>query len=81
MNAPTTFKYRWWWKPSPMRPIDRRGQACRILARSKRETPGKGCSRGKTDGVNSILVEFLDGFQVVTSRHAVRSYFESKKPR
>jgi len=66
MNAPTTFKYRWWWKPSPMRPplggIDRRGQACRILVRSLR--------------MNSILVEFLDGFQVVTSRHAVRSNWE-----
>lgn len=35
----------------------RTGQPCRVLARGK---------------MNSILVEFADGFRVVTSRHAVR---------
>jgi hypothetical protein len=35
----------------------RKGQACRILARGK---------------MNSILVEFEDGYKVVTSRYAVR---------
>jgi hypothetical protein len=44
-----------------MRPIDRRGESCRILARGAR---------------NSILVEFLDGFKVVASRHAVRVRWE-----
>ncbi len=36
---------------------DRRGQPCRILARGK---------------LNSILVEFKDGYTVITSRYAVR---------
>jgi hypothetical protein len=36
---------------------DRKGQPCRVLARGK---------------MNSILVEFADGFKVVTSRYAVR---------
>lgn len=36
---------------------DRRGQPCRIIARGK---------------LNSALVEFTDGFKVVTSRYAVR---------
>lgn len=36
---------------------DRKGQACRVRC---------------TGRMNSVLVEFLDGFKVVTSRHAVR---------
>jgi hypothetical protein len=36
---------------------DRKGQPCRVLARGT---------------MNSVLVEFEDGFQVVTSRWAVR---------
>lgn len=36
---------------------ERKGERCRVLARS-----GKG----------SVLVEFEDGYRVVTSRHAVR---------
>lgn len=36
---------------------ERKGQPCRIVARGK---------------MNSILVEFSDGFRVVTSRYAVR---------
>ena len=36
---------------------DRHGQRCRVTARGR---------------MNSILVEFEDGFQVVTSRYAVR---------
>lgn len=35
----------------------RHGQPCRVLARGR---------------LNSILVEFADGMQVVTSRYAVR---------
>jgi hypothetical protein len=46
-------------------PIDRRGDSCRILARGAR---------------NSILVEFLDGYKVVTSRHAVRCEGEGPRP-
>lgn len=37
---------------------ERKGQRCRVLVRAKR--------------MNSILVEFQDGFKVVTSRYAVR---------
>ncbi len=36
---------------------ERKGQTCRILARG---------------GMNSCLVEFEDGFKVITSRYAVR---------
>lgn len=36
---------------------ERKGQVCRIIARGK---------------MNSILVEFEDGYRVVTSRYAVR---------
>ena len=37
---------------------ERKGQRCRVVIRSKR--------------MNSVLVEFPDGFTVVTSRYAVR---------
>jgi hypothetical protein len=37
---------------------ERKGERCRILVRSRR--------------MNSCLVEFPDGFRVVTSRNAVR---------
>jgi hypothetical protein len=53
----TDFPLVWFWRANPMRPIDRKGQRCRIVARGK---------------LNSVLVEFEDGFQVVTSRYAVR---------
>lgn len=36
---------------------ERKGQSCRVLARGR---------------MNSILVEFMDGFKVLTSRYAVR---------
>ena len=36
---------------------ERRGQRCRVLARGK---------------MNSVLVEFDDGFRVVTGRYAIR---------
>lgn len=36
---------------------ERKGQRCRVLARGKK---------------NSILVEFEDGYRVITSRYAVR---------
>ena len=51
------FDHVWHWRKSPMRPLDRKGQACRILV---------------AGGRNSLLVEFEDGFKVVASRHAVR---------
>lgn len=36
---------------------ERRGQRCRIISRGR---------------MNTILVEFENGYQVITSRHAVR---------
>ena len=42
---------------------ERKGQRCRVLARGK---------------MNSILVEFEDGYQVITSRHAVRRVKEGE---
>jgi hypothetical protein len=36
---------------------ERKGQPCRVLARGR---------------MNSVLVEFPDGFRVITSRYAVR---------
>ncbi len=53
----TPYPYIWYWRHSWWRPIDRKGQRCRVLVRAK---------------MNSILVEFEDGYTVVTSRFAVR---------
>lgn len=42
---------------------ERRGQSCRVLARGR---------------MNSILIEFEDGYKVVTSRYAVRKSKEAQ---
>ena len=54
-----TYDHVWHWKPQPKpgRAVDRKGQRCRIVARGR---------------MNSVLVEFEDGYRVVTSRYAVR---------
>lgn len=52
------YDHVWYWKPSAMRVVDRKGQRCRVLVRAPR--------------MNSVLVEFEDGYTVVTSRNAVR---------
>jgi hypothetical protein len=57
-EKPAAFDYVWFWNPNPMRPIRRKGQRCRVLVWA----PAK----------NSVLVEFEDGFKVITSRNAVR---------
>lgn len=57
------FELIYFWKPTPMRPIDRKGQPCRILARGAK---------------NSVLVEFEDGFKVITSKYAVRSLYAKR---
>jgi hypothetical protein len=59
------FDHVWYWKGSPWRPIYRKGQHCRILVRSLR--------------MNSILVEFEDGFRTNTSRYAVRKIEDEKR--
>lgn len=53
----TDFPMVWFWRATFMRPVDRKGQRCRVLARGK---------------MNTILVEFEDGFRVTTARFAVR---------
>lgn len=57
-----TWTHVWFWRARPADMAtgvrqDRKGQPCRVLARG---------------ALGSILVEFPDGFRVVTSRHAVR---------
>ncbi len=49
--------HTWFWRATDMRPVDRKGEPCRVLARGK---------------MNNILVEFADGYRVVVSRYAVR---------
>ena len=51
------FPLSWFWKRSFMRPIDRKGQACRVLVRG---------------GRNSALIEFEDGFRMIASRNGLR---------
>ena len=57
-HADKEFPYLWYWRATPSRPVDRKGQRCRVVVRSRR--------------MNSCLVEFEDGFRVVTSRNAIR---------
>jgi hypothetical protein len=60
------YDHVWYWHPKPWRPIPRKGQRCRVLVRSRR--------------MGSVLVEFADGFRVITSRHAVRRVFPWAPP-
>ena len=52
-----TYPYRYAWGNNPVR-AGRKGQPCRILLRSRR--------------MSSVLVEFPDGFRMITSRRALR---------
>lgn len=54
-----TYPLVWFWRPDWWRPVDRKGQPCRVLARGK---------------MNTVLVEFEDGALVTTSRYAVRRF-------
>lgn len=49
----------WFWKPQPWpwRVVNRKGQRCRIVA---------------VGAKNSALIEFEDGYKVITSRYAAR---------
>lgn len=53
----TLLDHIWFWHAKGMRIVDRKGQPCRVLARGR---------------MNSILVEFGDGYRVIASRYAVR---------
>lgn len=54
----------------------RKGQPCRITARSRDRKPGvpvlPGIQSPAPRAFNSILVEFADGFRMVTSGNAIR---------
>lgn len=50
------FPYLWAWRRRPA-DRDRRGERCRVVARGT---------------MNSALVEFEDGYRVVTSRNGLR---------
>jgi hypothetical protein len=54
----SAFDQVWQWEGSWWRPVYRKGQRCRILVWAP--------------AMNSVLVEFEDGFKVNTSRWAVR---------
>jgi hypothetical protein len=53
----TDFDQVWRWKPSPTYPANRYGRRSRIVASGE---------------MNSICVEFEDGFRIIASRYAVR---------
>ena len=50
------YEYKYYWRVATRLP-DRKGQRCRVLVRS---------------AMNSCLVEFEDGYRVVTSRNYMR---------
>lgn len=61
----TVYPLVWYWRVRPVRfvggafvPDPRKGQRCRVVARG---------------ALGSVLVEFVDGHRVITSRYAVRS--------
>lgn len=56
MPSPAGFPYVWHWRSRPIGQA-RKGQPCRVLARG---------------AMNSRLVEFADGYRVVTSGNAIR---------
>lgn len=51
------FPYVWFWRRSTAHDFDRKGDRCRVVARGT---------------MNSALLEFGDGFRVVTSRSGLR---------
>lgn len=53
----TAFPYVYRWNRPDVGPRSRKGQPCAVTARGK---------------MNSIRVEFADGFKMITSRYAVR---------
>lgn len=62
------YDHVWYWRTRPLcswtcTHAHRKGQRCRVLARGS---------------MNSILVEFEDGYRVVTSRYAVRRAKETR---
>ena len=56
-STPVSYPYRYAWGNNGVR-LAWKGQPCRILVRSKR--------------MSSVLVEFPDGFRMVTSRRGLR---------
>jgi hypothetical protein len=58
INVAKVYDHIWRWEGSWWRPVYRKGERCRVVIRSLR--------------MNSILVEFEDGFRTVTSAWAVK---------
>lgn len=54
------YDMTWYWRKKP-EGQNRKGQHCRVVARGR---------------MNSIMVEFEDGYRVITSRYAVRERHE-----
>jgi hypothetical protein len=69
MSASLPYIYRW-------NRQDRKGQPCRILARSRIirpiETGTLAFGQPASVRLNSVLVEFADGYRMTTSGHAIR---------
>ena len=61
------FDCIWFWRAKLP---DRKGERCRVVARSR-------VPKGSKWRANSVLVEFSDGWRVVTSRYAVRKIKEA----
>ena len=57
MKSKKKFEQVWFWHVNRSSNLDRKGQACRILARGT---------------MNSQLIEFKDGFKAIVSRNATR---------
>jgi hypothetical protein len=55
--SPKDFPYLYVWKANAMRTLDRKGQRCRIMSRGR---------------MNSVQVEFQDGFRAIVSGRALR---------
>jgi hypothetical protein len=51
------YPYIWHWKPNALRTLDRKGQRCRIVCRG---------------AMNTVMLEFEDGYRVTTSGNGLR---------
>lgn len=63
MDEVREFPYRWSWRPTYPRTLNRCGQDCRVLARG---------------AMNSCAIEFRDGYRAVVSRNGLRRVLMAK---
>lgn len=61
--------------------LDRKGQPCRLVCRSRDRLPGEAILPGivtpAPKAFNSVMLEFGDGMRIVTSGNAIRRRAES----